>query len=201
MSCASVCLRILPIVCALSSCELRLDVVSAAAFVDTTSVRTLYLAVPLAAVAANLTWILHPALHPIASITAGLLTLAAVASVVTLLGLRSHIEEGLESALLPARRAARNAMLQLTSNIVKLPCRENPVSEVLSTLTESLAAKLPPPLRRVSRDEKRRRVEQALMQTGGNQAAAARLLGLTPSNLARLMKSVGAKPPDSMASC
>ncbi len=45
------------------------------------------------------------------------------------------------------------------------------------------------------RDEKRRRVEQALAQTGGNQAAAARLLGMRPSNLARLMKTVGAKLP------
>jgi transcriptional regulator with GAF, ATPase, and Fis domain len=45
------------------------------------------------------------------------------------------------------------------------------------------------------REEKRRRIEQALTQTGGNQAAAARLLGISPSNLARLMKSLGAKRP------
>ena len=45
------------------------------------------------------------------------------------------------------------------------------------------------------REEKWRRIEQALTQTGGNQAAAARLLGIPPSNLARLMKSLGAKRP------
>jgi transcriptional regulator with GAF, ATPase, and Fis domain len=47
------------------------------------------------------------------------------------------------------------------------------------------------------RDEKCRRVEQALTQTGGNQAAAARLLGISPSNLARLIKTLGVKvsPP------
>jgi transcriptional regulator with GAF, ATPase, and Fis domain len=45
------------------------------------------------------------------------------------------------------------------------------------------------------REEKRRRIEQALAQTGGNQAAAARLLGISPSNLARLIKSLGSKRP------
>jgi len=44
------------------------------------------------------------------------------------------------------------------------------------------------------REEKLRRVERALAQTGGNQAAAARLLGISPNNLARLMKNLGLKP-------
>jgi len=48
---------------------------------------------------------------------------------------------------------------------------------------------------RAMREEKWRRIEQALIQTGGNQAAAARLLGISPSNLARLMKSLGVKRP------
>jgi transcriptional regulator with GAF, ATPase, and Fis domain len=48
------------------------------------------------------------------------------------------------------------------------------------------------------RQEKLRRVEAALVQSGGNQAAAARLLGISPSNLARLMKSLGMKPPASI---
>jgi len=43
------------------------------------------------------------------------------------------------------------------------------------------------------REEKLRRVERALAQTGGNQAAAARLLGMSPNNLARLMKNLGLK--------
>ncbi len=45
------------------------------------------------------------------------------------------------------------------------------------------------------REEKTRRVERALAQTGGNQAAAARLLGISANNLARLMKSLGLKSP------
>ena len=45
------------------------------------------------------------------------------------------------------------------------------------------------------REEKLRRVERALAQTGGNQAAAARLLGISANNLARLMKNLGLKSP------
>ena len=45
------------------------------------------------------------------------------------------------------------------------------------------------------REEKLRRVERALAQTGGNQAAATRILGISANNLARLMKSLGLKSP------
>lgn len=45
------------------------------------------------------------------------------------------------------------------------------------------------------RAEKLRRIEQALAQTGGNHAAAARLLGVSPSNLARMIKNLSAKLP------
>jgi transcriptional regulator with GAF, ATPase, and Fis domain len=41
------------------------------------------------------------------------------------------------------------------------------------------------------REEKLRRVREALQQTRGNQAAAARLLGISRSNLGRLLKSLG----------
>lgn len=50
------------------------------------------------------------------------------------------------------------------------------------------------PLRATMRTEKLRRVQAALTQTGGNRAAAARLLGMSPSNLTRLLKSLGFKP-------
>ena len=43
------------------------------------------------------------------------------------------------------------------------------------------------------RAEKLRRIQQALEQTGGNQAAAARLLGISPSNLKRLLRSLRAQ--------
>jgi transcriptional regulator with GAF, ATPase, and Fis domain len=66
--------------------------------------------------------------------------------------------------------------------------------EYLSDLAAAGASSLQAGLR----DEKRRRIEQALAQTGGNQAAAARLLGLSPSNLARLMKRLGTKLPTSI---
>ncbi|MND00582.1 Bacterial regulatory protein, Fis family [compost metagenome] len=44
------------------------------------------------------------------------------------------------------------------------------------------------------REEKLRRVREALHQTEGNQAAAARLLGMSRSNLARLIKRYGINP-------
>lgn len=69
-------------------------------------------------------------------------------------------------------------------------------SEVIRPEHLSDLATAPPlPFGRAIREEKRRRIERALAQTGGNQAAAARLLGISPSNLARLIKSVGAKFP------
>jgi transcriptional regulator with GAF, ATPase, and Fis domain len=37
---------------------------------------------------------------------------------------------------------------------------------------------------------KRARVQQALMQAGGNQSLAAKFLGLQPSNLSRLMSTL-----------
>jgi transcriptional regulator with GAF, ATPase, and Fis domain len=43
------------------------------------------------------------------------------------------------------------------------------------------------------RDEKIRRVESTLTRTGGNQAAAARILGMSRSNLSRMMKRYGIK--------
>jgi DNA-binding NtrC family response regulator len=48
----------------------------------------------------------------------------------------------------------------------------------------------------VMREEKLRRVREALCQTAGNQAAAARLLGMSRSNLARLIKRYGIDPLD-----
>jgi DNA-binding NtrC family response regulator len=43
------------------------------------------------------------------------------------------------------------------------------------------------------REEKRRRIAQALARTRGNQAAAARLLGISRSNLCRLLKRLELK--------
>jgi transcriptional regulator with GAF, ATPase, and Fis domain len=50
-------------------------------------------------------------------------------------------------------------------------------------------------LRATLRVEKRRRVEVALFQCEGNQAAAARLLGMSRSNFARLVKALGVRYP------
>ena len=50
-------------------------------------------------------------------------------------------------------------------------------------------------LRATVRDEKKRRILDALSRSEGNQAAAARLLGTTRSNLARMMKSLDIPPP------
>lgn len=48
-------------------------------------------------------------------------------------------------------------------------------------------------LSQIVRDEKIRRVRDALRQSNGNQAAAARLLGMSRSNFGRLLKSLGLK--------
>jgi len=53
-------------------------------------------------------------------------------------------------------------------------------------------------LRSAVREEKLRRVAAALAQTGGNRAAAARLLGMSASNLSRLIKNLGLKDPPSV---
>jgi len=50
-------------------------------------------------------------------------------------------------------------------------------------------------LRSTLRQEKLRQVEDALAGSGGNQAAAARRLGMSRSNFARLMRSLGLKAP------
>ncbi len=66
--------------------------------------------------------------------------------------------------------------------------------EHLSDLSVSEA---PRPFGMMIRAEKMRRIEQALSQTGGNQAAAARLLGISRSNFGRLMRTLGVSwPPD-----
>ena len=48
------------------------------------------------------------------------------------------------------------------------------------------------------REEKQRRVEQAVADAGGNLSEAARRLGLAPSNLRRLMRSLGLKSPGAL---
>ncbi len=48
------------------------------------------------------------------------------------------------------------------------------------------------------REEKLRRVHEALTYSSGNQAAAARVLGVSPSNFARLMKHLSVKSPPSL---
>ncbi|MBI3782711.1 MAG: sigma 54-interacting transcriptional regulator [Deltaproteobacteria bacterium] len=48
------------------------------------------------------------------------------------------------------------------------------------------------------RAEKVRRVEEALTRAGGNQAAAARLLGMSRSNFGRLLRALGLKPASSL---
>lgn len=50
-------------------------------------------------------------------------------------------------------------------------------------------------LSHIVREEKVRRVRDALHQSNGNQAAAARLLGMSRSNFGRLLKSLGLKTP------
>jgi transcriptional regulator with GAF, ATPase, and Fis domain len=66
--------------------------------------------------------------------------------------------------------------------------------EHLSDLAASAIRPVPPSLGAAIREEKLRRVREALFQSGGNQAAAARLLGMSRSNLARLIKRHGIDP-------
>jgi transcriptional regulator with GAF, ATPase, and Fis domain len=55
-------------------------------------------------------------------------------------------------------------------------------------------ARRPTSLNETLRAEKRRRVEQALADAGGNRAVAARLLGMSSSNFARLLRRLGVVP-------
>lgn len=82
------------------------------------------------------------------------------------------------------------AVLLCTANVLH--------PEHLSDLAAGVDSTPPPPatLGAAIREEKLRRVREALLQTGGNQAAAARLLGMSRSNLARLIKRYGIDPLD-----
>lgn len=62
-------------------------------------------------------------------------------------------------------------------------------TETSGSIGEEIAAALP--LAEALAAFKRARVQQALEQTGGNQRRAAKLLGLQPSNLSRLMHTLG----------
>jgi two-component system, NtrC family, response regulator HydG len=62
------------------------------------------------------------------------------------------------------------------------------------------AASLPNHFTASIRDEKRRRIRAALEQAGGKQAAAARLLGISRSNLGRMMRTLGVSAPEARRS-
>ena len=64
--------------------------------------------------------------------------------------------------------------------------------EHLSDLASTQSAQS---LEKTLREQKVQRVQEALAQTGGNQAAAARLLGMSRSNFGRMLKSLGLKRP------
>jgi transcriptional regulator with GAF, ATPase, and Fis domain len=80
------------------------------------------------------------------------------------------------------------AVLLCTSSVLQ--------PEHLSDLAAGAGLPAPATLGAAIREEKLRRVREALFQTGGNQAAAARLLGMSRSNLARLIKRYGIDPVD-----
>jgi transcriptional regulator with GAF, ATPase, and Fis domain len=83
------------------------------------------------------------------------------------------------------------AVLLCTGTVIK---PEHLSELAVSARPEETAASL----RTTIRAEKLRRVQAALAQTAGNRAAAARLLGMSPSNLSRLIKSLGWKPPSDL---
>ncbi len=82
------------------------------------------------------------------------------------------------------QHVVQRAVLSCTSDVIR--------AEHLSGLAITEA---PRPFGLMIREEKLRRIEQALAQTGGNQAAAARLLGISRSNFGRLMRTLGAQLP------
>jgi Nif-specific regulatory protein len=68
-------------------------------------------------------------------------------------------------------------------------CRDAPSPEASGGIGEEISEALP--LAEALTAFKRARVQRALEQAGGNQRRAARLLGLQPSNLSRLMHTLG----------
>jgi len=89
------------------------------------------------------------------------------------------------------QHVVERAVLLCTSDVI--------MAAHLCDLAISVPADVPhQPLVATLREEKSRRIEQALAQTGGDHAAAARLLGISPSSLARLIRSLGLKPPPSL---
>ena len=85
------------------------------------------------------------------------------------------------------------AVLLATADTIKV--------DHLSGLTEPRASASPPAsLHARLREEKYHQVSQALIRANGNQAAAARSLGMSRSNFARLMKSLGLKPSSAPSS-
>ncbi len=76
-----------------------------------------------------------------------------------------------------------------------LLCRGTVIQEEHLPALGATAADSGPRFASVVRQDKRRRIMHALSQTGGNQAAAARQLGMSRSNLARMMKTLGIPSP------
>ncbi len=83
------------------------------------------------------------------------------------------------------QHVVERAVLLCTSNVIQ--------PEHLSDLAVGAMPKQL--LRTALHAEQRRRITDALAQSRGNQAAAARLLGMSRSNLARMMKRLGLKGP------
>ena len=65
------------------------------------------------------------------------------------------------------------------------------VHPLASTASDTLYIDATMPLTEAVEALKRARVQQALMEAGGNQRVAAKSLGLQPSNLSRLMSTLG----------
>ena len=89
-------------------------------------------------VAAALIWMHHLPAGPSGSLVTGCLLLAALVSLLVFSRFRAYLEMEVESSLFPKRRGARDAIRNLTAELVKLPSRADLHARIASALMQGL---------------------------------------------------------------
>jgi hypothetical protein len=89
-------------------------------------------------IAAAVIWTHHLPAGPSGSLVAGCLLLAALVSLLVFSRFRAYLEMEVESSLFPKRRGARDAIRNLTAELVKLPSRADLHARIATALMQGL---------------------------------------------------------------